>query len=326
MNDHILNVINHLLCYSDGVVTDNPHQRAIDNRLRLESIAVKNPYGASKTLAPGESFQLFANTIASGLSGTSVLDLDLVGTEKSVYRLSLTAGSGAFRTARVVSGISTCNVTINNSALAVFDFAGATLSSVQVGDLMRINGQDTYDTGPYAFNPINSGIWKVIGVSGTAISAVREIGSAFTGIQESIATSVASDVMFYADDLIRKGMKFQVSGTLSPVSHRTFEVLSSTSTFIDFVSTEPIPEESGLTYVSGSIIFYTSVKKLVYVEADQECSVRFNGATDDSNKITPIKTGDRLLRGFLNKMGDTFSCEVVNKSINTCNMKFFTVE
>jgi hypothetical protein len=326
MNDHILNVINHLLCYSDGIVTDNPHQRAIDHRLRLDSIAVKNPYGSTKTLAPGETFQLFANAISVGLNGTSVLNLSMVNAEDSTYRLAIASGSGAFRTAKAVSGLSTCAVTINNSAVAVFNFAGATLSSVAVGDIMRIKGQDTNDTGPFAFNPINAGTWKVIGVSGTAISAIREVGSPFTGVQETIATSVASDVIFYADDLIRKGMKFQVAGTFSQVTWRTFEVSSATPTFVEFTSTEAIPEETGLTYIPSSIVFYTGVKKLVYVEADQECAVRFNGATDDSNRITPIKSGDRYLKGFINKMGDSFSCEVVNKSINGCVVKFFTVE
>jgi hypothetical protein len=326
MNDHILNLVTHILCYADSVVTDNPHERAIDHRRRLESIAVKNPSGDGRQLAPGEAFTMFQNSIATSLNGSSVIQIQAVSAQDSVYRLSVTSGPSGFRTARSTSGISACAVTINNASVAVFDFAGATITSLQVGDIMRIKGQSTYDTGPFAFNPINSGIWKIIGISGTKVSVVRETGEQFEGVQETVLSGAGSDVMFYADDGVRSGMMFQVSGTLSQVSQRTYEVLSSTPTTIDFVSTAAIPEESALTYVTGTIVFYSGVKKLVYVEADQECSIRLNGASDDSNRITPIAAGDKALRGFMTKIGDTYSCQVVNKSVNTCTIKFFTVE
>jgi hypothetical protein len=326
MNDHILNLINHLLCYADQGVTDNPHQRAIDHRLRLESIAVKNPAGDSRSLAPGESFTMFANIIPTLLDGTSTVEIKLVSAQDSVYRLKATAGPAGFRTARSVSGITTCAVTINNNAVAVFDFAGSTLTAVQVGDIMRIKGQGTYDAGPYAFNPINSGIWKVIAKSGTKISAVRQIGQSFEAVVETPALPVTNDVIFFADDKVRPGQMFQILNTFSQVTQRTYEVLNSTPDSIDFVSTEATPEETGLTYIPGSVVLYTGVKKLIYIEADQECSIRFNGSTDDTNRITPLKTGDRYLRGFQNKLGDTYSCEIVNKSINTCQIKFFSVE
>ena len=326
MSNHIINIINHLLCYSDPGVTDNPHQRAFDHRLRMESIGVKNPYGNSRDLAPGESFSLFSTIIPTSLSGASTVEIELVDQASSTYRLSATAGPAGFRTARSVSGLGACAVTVNNFSVAVFDFTGATLAAVQVGDLMRIKGQASFDDGPYAFNPINSGIWKVIGISGTKIYATREVGKPFQAVVETVAGPVAGDVQFYADDGVRPGSKFQVTGTFSPVSQRTYEVLQSTPTSIDFVSTEPIPEESGLTYVANSVVVYSSVKKLVYVEVDQECAVRFNGGADDSNRITPLKTGDRFLKGFMSKMGDSYSCTVVNKSVNTCSIKFFTVE
>lgn len=324
MADSILNITNHILCYSDPAVTDSPYQRDIDNRLRLESILVKNPQGSTKTLAPGESFKLFSSTVTTSLSPASTVSIAIASQTNSIYRLT-SAGAG-FRTSRSVSGINTCDVTINNSALAVFDFSGATLTSIIVGDLMRIKGPGLNDAGPYAFNPINSGIWKIIGVSGTKISAIRETGVAFEGIQETISTSTASDVQFFADDLVRPGQKMQISGTFSSVSHKTYEIISSTPTTIDFISTEAIPEESNLTYVASSITIYTSVKKMVSIECDQECSVRFNDATDDSNRITPLKSGDRYLKGYLSKMGDSYSCEIVNKSVNNCNIKFFSVE
>lgn len=325
MNDHILNYITQLLCYSDPAVTDNPHERAFDHRRRLESIAVKNPSGDSKMLAPGESFSIVQNTVSADLSGT-IVGIALVSPGNSVYRLSYTGGSNIFRTARAPTGLAVCNVTVNNNSVAVFDFVGADVSSVLVGDLMRIAGDGTYDTGPFQFNPINSGIWKVIGKSGTKISVVRPVGQSFQAVAEAVTGPVDTDTSFFADDKVRPGMQFQVNGTFSQVTRRTFEVLNSTPDSIDFVSTASIPEESGLSYVTDTIVFYTGVKRMVYFECDQECSIRFNGQTDDLNRVTPIEAGNSMLRGSSLKWGDTYSCQVVNLSVNSCSIKFFMVE
>ncbi len=326
MNDHILNLITQLLCYADPSVTDNPHERAFDHRRRLESIAVKNPSGDSKMLAPGESFSIVQNTISSGLSGASTVQITQVSAQNSVYRLKVTAGPDAFRTARSVLLPAGCTVTVNNQSVAVFDFAAATLVGVTVGDIMKINGDASYDTGPFQFNPINSGLWKVIGINGgTKVSCTRLVGQPFQAVAETVV-AVGSDASFFADDMIRPGMQFQVSGTFSPVTHRTFEVLNSTPSYIDFVSTAAIPEETGLTYDPDSVVFYTGVKRMVYAECDQECSIRFNGQTDDRNRITPIEAGNASLRGNMIKWGDTYSCTIVNKSVNACTIKFFMVE
>jgi hypothetical protein len=532
MNDYILNVIDSLLCYGDGVVTDNPHQRAIDSRLRLEAIAVKNPYGSAQNLAPGQSFSLFANVIATGLTGSSVLSIDPVGPAESVYRLTIDSGPGAFRTSRAVTfaddsseqgtitttadfngslnelyflissptvnyyawlnvggtGLDPQNreiftgiisgtlssvsivaintgasliqlvftgsdtisaaidawnianpsnlitlatgdgsqlpptqvvtlaiqsaltgltaipvavplnasnalvaqdialaltalsagavftatslanvvsytdvvpgvtlsplapgtsyftvvtvipgggisqkvvVAINNNAIATFTFPGATLTAVQVGDIMRINGLFSYDTAPYAFNPLNAGLWTVVAVAGDVISAIRPLGTSFQAAAEAPLLAINNDVMFYANDVVAPGMMFQITGTFSQVSQRTYSVLNSTPKFIDFVSTQPLPQEDSLTYIPGTIIFYTGVKKLIHIEVDQQCAVQFNGATDTTNQINPMDVGIdncRRNKGFMTKIGEAYSCTVVNMSINTCRMSFFTVE
>jgi hypothetical protein len=532
MNDYIMNIIDSLLCYGDGVVTDNPHQRAIDSRLRLEAIAVKNPYGSAQNLAPGQSFSLFANVITTLLSGSSMISIDPVGPAESVYRLTVNSGPSGFRTPRVVTfaddsseqgtittsadfngslnelyvlissttvnyyawlnvngtgldpqnreiftgiitgtlssvaivanntgasliqlvftgsntidsailtwntanpgnpitlvsgdgtqlppsqtitlaiqaalagltGIpvalplnasnalvaqnlafaltslsagavftatsvanvvsytdvvpgatlsplapgtsyftvlvtvpggtisQTATVAINNNALATFTFPSAVLTAVQVGDIMRINGLMSYDTAPYAFNPLNAGLWTVVAVAGDVVSVIRPLGTAFQAVAETPQLAVNNDVMFYANDLVAPGMQFQITGTFSQVSQRTFCVQNSTPNFIDFVSTQPLPQQDDLTYVPGTITFYTGVKKLIHIEVDQQCAVQFNGATDTTNQINPMDVGIdncRRNKGFMTKIGEAYSCTVVNMSINTCRMSFFTVE
>jgi hypothetical protein len=214
---------------------------------------------------------------------------------------------------------------MNNNSMVVFDFTAATLTGIIPGDIMRIDGQLTYDVGPYAFNPLNAGIWKIIGVSGTQVSCVRPTGVPFQGTTELVAIAT-QDVQFYADDGVQTGHKFIVSGTLSPASFRAYQVSEATPSSITFVSTQPLPLESSLTFVPGTIVFYKSVKKLVYIEVDQDAVVRFDSDTTDNNRLTPIQTGNETLVGYLHKWGDSFSCEIVNKSINTCSVKFLTAE
>ena len=325
MTDHILNLLNQFLCYADATVTDNPHMRQFDFRRRVEGLAVKNPYSNVRSLAPGQSFSIFDGSIATALSGASTMSLSLLSAADSVYRLSVTSGPAGFRTARSPTGIVNCTVTINNNAIAEFTFTGATLSGVLVGDILRVKGQTLYDSGPYAFNPLNGGVWKIIGIAGAKVSCVRLPGETFQASPET-ASSVAADVSFYADDKVLPGTKMAIDGSFSFATARTYEVKDATPTTIDFVSAISLPLESAITYVSGSIIFYSNSKKLTYVEVDQDCVIRYNGATDNSNKITPIEAGNPALPGYAHKWGDTFKCEVVNQSINSCNIRFFTAE
>jgi hypothetical protein len=102
--------------------------------------------------------------------------------------------------------------------------------------------------------------------------------------------------------------------------------LDATPTTIDFVSATPLPLETLVAYVSGTITVFVSSKKLISIEVDQECVVRFNADASDNNRVTPIAAGNSSLVGFLSKWGDSYSCEIVNKSLNACNVKFFTAE
>jgi hypothetical protein len=325
MDKQILNCISQILAYKgvDGT-TDNPSQRSFDWTRKLYSISISNPKSDSATIPAGGSLTLFDGTRPNPLDGTSVLDVALIPGSPSVYRLKVIAGTSGFKTKRAIT-VTACTVAVNNNAVATFDFTGGILTSVAVGDILRINGSQSYDTGPYAFNPLNAGQWIVIGKAGTVLTCVRPTGQAFSAVAETVASS-ASDVMIYAQDGIQDGDKFDVSAVLSPVSQRTYTVKSVTPDFIDFVSTIAIPNETGLTYASGAITFYTNLKKFVAIEVNQEAVVRFNDDSGNSNRLTPIVPGDALRVGYQHKWGDTYKCVVVNRSVNPLDVRFFTAE
>jgi len=322
---NVINITTQLLAYSDPTLTDNPQLKSIDWTRRLFQIAVSNPMSDAKTLYPGESFQIFDGTRSTSLDGSSVLSVELLSNTSNRYRLKVTSGNSGFRTARLVFSINNVTVQINNNAIASFDFTAANISNVQVGDIMRISGQLMYDSGPFVFNPLNAGIWKVIGVNGTVVQAVRPTGESFSAANESV-TGASSQVSFYSSSGVQVGDKVSVNDTLSTVSRRVYEILDVTADSFDFVSGISIPEESNLTYSPGSLVFYSGAKKLVYIEDDQDAVVRFNDDSSDNNKVTPISAGNQNLIGYLHKFGDSYKVTVINKSINTMNVKFFTCE
>jgi hypothetical protein len=209
--------------------------------------------------------------------------------------------------------------------LAVFDFVGITTNDIAIGDIMRIKGEALFDVGPFAFNPLNAGIWYIVGISGTKISCIRGTDSPFQGANESV-TGVSSDLTFYSADGIQKGDRMVISGVFSSVSQRTYQITDVQPSKIDIISTAPIPEESALNYVTNSIIIYSNAKRMIYIEANQDCVVQFNNDTSDNNRVTPIQAGTLDLVGYLNKWGDMYSCTVVNKSILPLDIKYITAE
>lgn len=237
MNQHILTILNQLLAYSDSEgVTNNPKQRAFDHSRRIYNIPISQPFSEFRTIAPGSSSVLFDGTKNIGLiAAMSVLQMKLVSAEDSMYAIQVTSGPSNFRTKRSVDGIASCTVTVNNNALAVFDFTGAGTSSIQVGDIMRISGANLYDEGPFSFSDINSGLWVVIGRSGTKISATRQTGEMFSGSAESVPSIADGEVEFYANNGVQKGDKFFISALFSQVSRRSYEVFDAKPNQILFV-------------------------------------------------------------------------------------------
>jgi hypothetical protein len=321
----ILNVIMQFLAYSDAGVTDAPSQKNFDWTKKIYSVPATNPRSDTEVIAPGDSLVLFNGVRASGLDNTSVLDVAGLSNTASGYRFTVSAGAAGFRTDRAVGSLGLCQVTVNNSSTVIFDFTGFASSVLSVGDVMRVAGQITEAAGPFAFNPLNAGDWKVIAKSGSKVTCVRPIGQPFSAVSETVAVT-GTDVSFYSAAGLQIGDKVSITDTFSPVTQRVYVITDVTPTTFDVVATDPIPLESGLSYVPGSLTFYTESKRLVYVEADQDCVVRFNNDTSDSVKLSPIKTSDAALPGFISKWGDAYTCEVVNKSTNALTIKFLTVE
>lgn len=326
----IISIITQLLSYSDQIgTTDNPNLRNFDWSRHINGLQVENPSSDKVTILPNQSKVLFDGIRPNPLDATSVLSLEYI--ETCVYRLSVTTGSSGFRTARILTSITDCVVTINNNSVAKFVFTGASFPDTVAGDIMRIAGERTYDSAPYSFNSLNSGLWTIISISGNTIQAIRKTGESFEGSAEAVMAIPAGQVQIFSADGIQAGDKFEIKGAFSTASQRTYEVLCASPESIIFTSVVSLPEESGIAYpdpiANGhSIVFYSNAKRIFYMEIDQDVIVRLNGETGDYNKVSPISVGSSSLVGYFHKFGLTYKAEIVNKSVNPVNVLYFVAE
>ena len=141
----------------------------------------------------------------------------------------------------------------------------------------------------------------------------------------------SGQVEIYSSSGVQKGDKFEVKGAFSLTTRRVYEVTDAKPNAVQFVSTLPIPEETGVAYpdpiTNGhSLVFYTNAKRIVYLETDQDIALKFDGDTGEYVKVNPIKAGDPSLIGFFSKCGSAYRLEVVNKSVNIAQVLFFFAE
>jgi hypothetical protein len=336
----LLNIINSILGYNDakGVVT-NPNQKAFDWQRQYTSISMSNGTSDFNTIEPGGSVTLFDGTrnLPQALSaGSTYFSLTKLSASTSTYRLKITAGAGQFRTPRTTSFDQTTQIqmTINNNAIMTMEkTAGAgSFSNAQIGDVIRIRGNLTGDLTGNAFSAANSGYWVVIALnSSTKITVKRQAGQSFQGVTELVtigATNTSDQLRIYSSSGVQTTDSFIIQGSLSSASFGNYDVAQVGPDFIDFISGQSLPDETGVMLSSvNDLIVYSNAKKLVYIEVDQNSSIRYNLDTSDNNIVTPIQAGNDVMSGYSNKWGFTWKCVVVNKSsINPLNVKWICAE
>lgn len=302
--------------------TDNPTLKHFDWVRRIYNLSVEKPLSETKTIPPSQTMELFFGYRVITPTTGDIFKIAFLDEDSSTYRLINTSGTSSFRTARTLTGVSDCTITINNGTLAIFDFGSAT-HTAQIGDILRIKGYNTGDaTTPW--NPMNTGNWVIIGISGSKFQCVRPTGEQFVAIAET-ATAISSAVEIFSSAGVQAGDKMLIDGILM-LSLKTYAVKDVTPTAIDFVSAEAIPVEIESPYVANSIQFPFEGKKFIYIETDQEISVRFNGDTGDSNLVVPEKAGEQAYVGTFQKTGPMYQCVIKNRSLNPAQIMVLTAE
>jgi hypothetical protein len=324
MSDAFLNVTLKILAFSDRQINSNPRLRLVDWNRDTSGTVVKNPKTEAYSIDPGATKLIFDGTRTTTIGPTTAFNVTLSPLDPSRYRIAWVAGQNpGFRLDRLLtlSGVPvTVTLQQNNTAifsvpmLSVLDFTG-----VNPGDTLLIPSSSTGDS-LSPFSTLNSGKWQVLGVTSIkSIIVARSAGNSFEGTSEIVTPTANSQIQAFSTSGVQVSDKLDISAGFSPSTRKTFEIVAVSSTYIEVISTSPLPPELNAIPGIGGMLFYTDSKIFLYVETDQESSIRLNGSTDNSQRLSPVEPGNQDRPAIYLKNGPTYSLSIVNRSATTMN-------
>lgn len=315
-----VNTTLHILAFDDNSASNNPSLRPVDWKRSFVGIPFENPVSQSKSIQPLSTVTLFDASISTTIDGTTEFSLSLSSLDSNRYIIKNTAGQvPTFRTARntPISG-GTISVTTSVNGLVMFTHSATPFGAVAVGDTVFIPGITTGDPAG-VFNTLNEGTFTVVSATSASLVCVRPNGD-FSGITEAgIAIAYNSVFQVFSSAGVQIGDSVLITNGFQLGARKTFSVLAVTDSRIEIQSTTPLADEVGTIPGATGMKFFSSAKRLIYIEVDQDAVVRLNGDTGDSNQISPLAPGDDSLRGVLLKHGNVWKLTLENKS--TANMK-----
>lgn len=327
MADAILNIVSSAVAFGDGSPTSNPKLRYFDWSRQSQGIPVSNPRSECVVLDPGQAKTMFDGTRATFIDGTTQFRVSLNPLDPSLYRFAWVSGSfPVFRIARPTD-LTGMQVTITTAANGSATFSvpsGAPFNGVESGDILFIPGISTGDPAS-PFSDINVGYWEVLGASGASLQVTRLVGQPFAGVNEQVMVANATEFQVFSSTGVQVGDKVEVSSGFAISSRKTYEVVAVNPRWVEVVSTSPLALETAAPGLGG-MSFYTSSKRFVRVEVDQEALVRMNGDTGSSQRLSPVIPGDSLQTAWYEKFGPTWSLVVVNRSASRMTVNMLTCE
>ncbi len=311
-----LNLLISLLTFDDQNTTNDPQMVHVDWTRNVKNLPVDNPSSRQEVLAPGESITLLNGAVSTSIDGTTQFDLS--NTIGSTYRIAYD-GNGTspdFRTERALAADATSEITItkNNNATTTLSATGGTVadfSTAVVGDELRLGA---------AFSPANQGTFQIIAASAISVTIKKADSLAEVVV---LGAAFAADLRVYSAAGVQRGDRVIISGGFSLATHDTYEISDVSPDFIEFVSTEAIPEETDIIPNTGLTIF-ADAKSLIYIESDKKALVKVNG--DAGQLIEPKVAGSSTVPGIYLKQGTAFQLEIENTSLEPATIKHITVE
>jgi hypothetical protein len=323
--DAFLNVIAQIQAYGDRSVNSNPRLKYVDWKRDNSGIAVKDPKSEAHSIDPGATKLIYDGTRATTIGVSTAFDVTLSTLDPSRYRFTHSAGSNptlrADRNLALNGRTLTIAVLANSTATVTVSGAGVNdFTGVLAGDTVYIPHTTTGDAAN-VLSVLNAGLWLVLAVpSVTQLSLARFPGQDFEATSEAQVLAADAQFQAFSTNGVQVGDHVDISSGFATPTRRTFEVIKVTSKFFEVMSTAPLPAEAGITPGAAGMIFYTDAKGFLYIEADQDCAIRVNGATDNSQRLAPVEAGNQDKPGQYLKRGPSWSLSIVNRATVTCNV------
>jgi hypothetical protein len=325
-----LTISSKAVAYSDPTVTGNPLRKNFDWQ-RGYAIDVTNPKSMQSEVVAGDSYTFFNGSRTTAIDGTTAFDVTANPALANVYRFTRSAGTvPALRTARtpVLGGapFATLSVVVQADASVTMQLTDGTWGDVVAGDTVFIPGASTGDAAT-PIDILNEGLWIVLAVlSSTVIQCGRATGETFSGTSSSVTLTSTSQVLAFSAAGVQLDDSVAISNAFAASTQKTFTVSQVTPSWFEVTSTTVIPLETGKLPTATGMIFYSSAKRFVRVECDQELVVRLNGATTDYLRTSPVDPADTEQVGWFEVFGPVWSLTVVNKSSQIATVDLFSAE
>lgn len=311
-----LNFLVFLNTYSDPSASNNPSLSNFKWNRDVSGLPASNPLSEAFSLAPAESKDIFNGSRTLLSDNTTTFSIALKPLSSQTYVLTATAGTlPNFRTPRAIATDATSEVTVTvNGPLAIFTFTAGTLpnlASVVVGDYVRIGDQ---------FNQLSRGEFKILAKTSTSFTIENQVAAAEGPIV--LGATFADQIMIYSAAGVQVGDTIVISSGFSAVTQGAYKVTSVGPNFLEFYSTNLLPQESGI--VDPAINIYYAAKTLIYIETNQKVNVVINGT--QTITVDPIITGVSRQPGILMLTHLVYSLSVTSQSTDTASLFLASVE
>lgn len=310
-----LNLLFYINAYSDRASSNDPSLNHFKWTRDVNGLSVENPTGSALSLAPGEVRSIFNGSRTLGQDGTTQYSIALATLSTNNYVLSWTGGTAPnFRTPRTTGADATTSVTTSiNGTVVTFSSSAGTpfnLAGAQVGDNAVIGSE---------FNALNQGQFAIISLTATSFSIVNPMG-----VTETVAlgSDFANQIQVFSAAGVQVSDTLVISGGFSPVTQGAYSIVNVTANTITFFSSAILPQESAIQ--TEAIVAYENAKRLVYIEADQECDIAINGASTDV--VQPLIQCATVMRGLFLRTSTVWSLSITNNSTVPANVFVASVE
>jgi len=325
-----LNIYGTILGYADDLASNEPLLRLADWKRSIQGLAVgKISTQGPVSIPAGTEVVFFNGSRTLAVDGTTSFDLSNVPSVASdLYRVEAMAGTApAFRVDRGLD-LATVALTLTaqaNGTLVVASAVGTPFSVLQASDEVFLPGVSTGDAAS-PFSLLNLGSWVVLGIgsAGATVTLQRPAGQSAVMASEVVTPTAASQVQGFGSAGVQVGDTLDLLAGFS--SLQSMEIVAVTASRLDVISSSPMANESGILPGAAGMAVYTSAKRLVEVEVDQDCVVRVNGDTGSTMRLSPWEAGDSQKVAQFRQVGPCWSLSVYNRSPQALRAYLITVE
>lgn len=317
-----LNFTMKILAFADQQATNEPRLRHADWLRNITGVAVNDARSQGFRVSPGAVTSVFSTLNPTTLDGTTTFDVALLPSDPSTYRFSWTGGTNpTLRTGRNLTPTGmTLTFTSGVNGLMSVASSAPLFGSVVAGDFIFVPGVLTGDPAT-TVSPVNCGYWKVVSVVDTQhLTMSRPDGEPYQGATQTATIVSNSHFRAFSSAGVQVGDSVTVTSGFADVTQTTFTVSAVTDGFFEVVSTTALPDQTGIIPTAAGMVFYSGLKRFLFIETDQEVSVRLNGDTSDRVVVQPVDPSDESKPGVFLMWGPVWSLQLASKSSAVANV------